>query len=47
MYTDPDELLPKHQYLLTVDKDEVCGGTLAGQRTWIVKMKAAKKRHMW
>ena len=43
MHTDPDELLPQHQHLLTVDKDEVCGGTLAEQRTWIVRMKAARK----
>ena len=46
MHTDPDELLPEHQYLLTVDKDEVCGGTLSEQRTWIVRMKAAKKAKM-
>ena len=28
---------------LMVDKDELCGGTLSEQRTWIVRMKAAKK----
>ena len=43
MYTDPDELLPQHQHLLLVDKDKVCRGTLSEQRTWIVKMKAAKR----
>ena len=43
MYTDPDELLPEHQHLLTVDKDEICRGKLATQRTWLVRMKAAKK----
>ena len=43
MYTDPDELLPQHRHLLMVDKDELCGGTLSEQRTWIVRMKAAKK----
>ena len=43
MYTDPDELLPQHQHLLMIDKDEVCGGTLSEQRTWIVRMKAAKR----
>ena len=43
MYTDPDKLLPEHQHLLMVDKDEICGGTLATQRTWLVRMRAAKK----
>ena len=43
MYTDPDKLLPQHQHLLMVDKDELCGGTLSEQRMWIVRMKAAKK----
>ena len=31
MYTDPDELLPEHQYLLMVDKDEICWGILSEQ----------------
>ena len=42
MYMDPEELLPQHQYLLMVDKDEVCGGTLSEKRDWIVRMKSAK-----
>ena len=26
-----------------IDKEKVCGGTLTEQRTWIVRMKAARK----
>ena len=43
MYTDPDQLLPEHHHLITIDKEKVYGGTLTEQRTWIVRMKAARK----
>ena len=43
MYTDRDKLLPQHQHLLMVDKDEMCGEMLSEQRAWIVRMKAAKR----
>ena len=43
MYTDPNKLLPEHQHLLMVNKDKMSGGTLSEQRTWIVRMKAAKR----
>ena len=36
-------LLPQYQYLLMVDKDELCGGTLSEKRDWKVRMKSAKK----
>ena len=43
MYTDPDQLLPEHHHLIMIDKEKVCGGTLSEQRTWIVRMKSARK----
>ena len=42
MYTNPDELLPQHQYLLMVDPAELGEGPLANKQVWISKMEAER-----
>ena len=42
MYTNLDELLPKHGHLLMVDSTELGEGPLAEKQIWILKMEATK-----
>ena len=42
MYTNPDKILPQHQYLIMVDPAELGEGKLTTKQVWISKMEAAR-----
>ena len=42
MHTNPDDLLPKHQYLLLVASEKKLGeGLLSNKQVWILRIEAA------
>ena len=41
MYTDPQELLPKHKYLLEEDFASLGEGSSLAREYWVVSMEAA------
>ena len=45
MYTEPDELLPKHQHLLQEDSEALVEGSAQNRQYWIVSTESAIKAH--
>ena len=43
MYTEPDELLPKHRHLLQEDFEALAEGSAQDRQYWIVSMESVIK----